>query len=104
VTITHPFHPWNGQQVKVIYIQRGADPDLMVQRPDGRHVMVAMSGTDYAGSVENEPRLPLPLLDVEGLHQVVRLIESMRREDHYPAKDNNSELVDPLPKPMLNDK
>ncbi len=90
--------------MKVIYIRRGADPDLMVQRPDGRHVMVAMSWTDYAGSEDKEPGLEPPLLEIEGLNQVVVLIEGMRREGHYPAKDDCSELAAPLPKAMLNEK
>ncbi len=104
MTITHPFHPWKGQQVKVIRIQRGADPDLMVQRPDGRHVMVAMSWTDYASSPHNEPHLSPPLLELEGLCQVVGLIEGMRREGRYPAHNNRSKLASALPEPMLNDK
>ena len=81
VTITHPYHPWSGQQVKVIYIRRGDDPDLQVQRPDGHHVMVAMSWTNYASFPGDAPRAsPPPLLDVGGLRQAVRLIEQIRKK------------------------
>ena len=81
VTITHPYHPWSGQSVKVIHVQRGIDPDLLIQRPDGRHVRVAMSWTDYASSPDDKPRAsPPPLLDVSGLRQVVRLIDGIRQE------------------------
>ncbi|MCP4453913.1 MAG: hypothetical protein GY809_20825 [Planctomycetes bacterium] len=81
VTITHPYHPWSGQSVKVIHVQRGIDPDLLIQRPDGRHVRVAMSWTDYASSPDDKPRAsPPPLLDVSGLCQVVRLIDGIRQE------------------------
>ena len=69
----------------MIYIQRGIDPDLLVQRPDGRHVVVAMSWTDYAGTPGDKPRaLPPPLLDVNGLRQVVRLIDRMNQEKDTP--------------------
>jgi len=88
----------------VIYIQRGADPDLMVQRPDGRHVMIAMSWTDYAGCAGDEPDLSPPLLAIEGLGQIVCLIEGMRREGRYPAEDTLGKLAGPRPKPMLRDK
>ena len=90
--------------MKVIYIRRGADPDLMVQRADGGHVMVAMSLTDYASSVEDEPAIERPLLALDGLRQAVRLIEGMRREGGNPAKDDHSALDDPQPKPKLKDK
>jgi hypothetical protein len=85
VTIIHPYHPWSGQPVKVIHVRRGVDPDLLVQRPDGRHVMVAMSWTDYAGSPGDKPRAsPPPLLDVSGLGQIVRLIDRIRQEKRIP--------------------
>jgi len=85
VTITHPFHPWYGQQVKIIYVRRGVDPDMLVQRPDGRHVFVAMSWTDYASSSEAVvPTSSPPLLDVGGLRQVARLIERMSTAKQTP--------------------
>ena len=66
-------------------MQRGVDPNLLVQRPDGRHVIVAMSWTDYAGSPGDQPRiLPPPLLDVSGLRQIVRLIDRIRQEKSSP--------------------
>ena len=58
---------------------------MLVQRPDGRHVLVAMSWTDYAGSAETvTPVGPPPLLDVGGLHQVARLIERIRAAKQTP--------------------
>ena len=66
-------------------MRRGVDPDLLVQRPDGRHVMVAMSWTDYAGSPSDKPRASPPLLlDVSGLRQIVRLIDRIRQEKSTP--------------------
>ena len=83
VTILRPNHPLYGQQVKVIRIRRGPDPDLIVQLEDGTHAAVAMSGTDYAGA----PAASLvasPLLALEGLHQAALLIEHLRQEGRFP--------------------
>ena len=85
VTIIRPDHPLYGQQVKVIRIRRGPDPDLIVQLEDGTHAAVAMSGTDYATSPEQSPALVVPhLLDLDGLHQAVLLIEHIRQEGRFP--------------------
>jgi hypothetical protein len=66
-------------------VERGIDPDLLIQRPDGRHVMVAMSWTNYASSPSDKLRAsPPPLLDVSGLRQVVRLIDRIRQEKSTP--------------------
>ncbi len=81
VTITHPYHPLRGQQVEVIRLRRGSDPDLIVRLPDGLHVTIAMSGTDYTGAPD--PDLPIsvpPLLAIEGLRQVVQFIDHIRPE------------------------
>ena len=93
MTITHPYHPRHGQQVKVIRIhRRGADPDLDVQFPDGLRVIVAMSWTDYASPGDfNPPSTPLHLLDLDGLRQAVQLIDRMRQEGRYPTTDSGGE-------------
>lgn len=66
-------------------MQRGVDPDLLVQRPDGRHVMVAMSWTDYASSPPDKARVcPPPLLDVSGLRQMLGVIDRIRQEKRPP--------------------
>lgn len=86
MTITHPFHPLRNQQVEIIFIRRGHDPDLIVRLPDGFHAAVAMSATDYAtSSVPDLPLGPLPLLDLEGLYQMVQLVDRLKREGRYPG-------------------
>jgi hypothetical protein len=61
------------------------DPDLLVHGPDGRHVRVAMSWTNYARSPDDSGRTsPPPLLDVDGLRQIVHLMERMRAEKDRP--------------------
>ena len=89
VTITHPYHPLRGQQVKVIRICRGSDPDLVIQCPDGSHIVVAMSCTDYATPQDFDSPLDSPhLLDLEGLRQAVRLIARIRQEERDPVVDD----------------
>jgi hypothetical protein len=76
VTITHPNHPFRGQQVEIIRIRRGIDPDLVVRLPDGQHVAIAMSGTDYAAPGQSAPVSSIEhLLDFQGLRQAVELVE-----------------------------
>ena len=98
MTITHPFHPLRGQQVEVVHIRRGRDPDLIIRLPNGNHTAVAMSLTDYAPTPPIEPSSgPLPLLDLEGLHQVVKFIDRLRQEGRYPleAEPGSCPIPDP---------
>src|SRR5712691_8114706 len=41
VTVIHPHHPLYGQQVEIIRIRRGADPDLIIRHLDGYHGAIA---------------------------------------------------------------
>jgi len=83
VTITHPFHPLRGQQVEVIYIRRGRDPDLIIRHPDGFNAAVAMSSTDYGLPPNSDPPFgPFHLLDVEGLRQAAHLIDRLGQAKH----------------------
>lgn len=73
VTITHPHHPLYQQQVEVLRIRHGADPDLIVRLPDGMHTAVAMSWTDYAGATPAPANgESLPLLSLAGLRQLIQ--------------------------------
>ena len=88
VTITHPHHPLYRQQVEVIRCRRGADPDLIVRLPDGRHAAVAMSWTDYAGATE-PPTDPSPgLLALAGLRQMVQWLDHWRQERRYDEESS----------------
>jgi hypothetical protein len=85
VTITHPHPPLYRQQVEVIRQRRGADPDFIVRLPDGQHVAVAMSWTDYAGVSEPPTTLPLTLLALASLRHIVRLRDHWRPGPPYDA-------------------
>ena len=69
----------------MINIQRGIDPDLLVQGPDDRHVRLAMSWTDYARSPSDPGQASRPLLlDVGGLRQIVYLMERIHADKDKP--------------------
>ena len=88
MTITHPQHPLCGQQVEIVRIRRGVDPDLIVRLPDGSHAAIAMSSTSYAAPPDHDSQLVSHhLLDFNGLCQVVQLIDHIRQEGRYPTAD-----------------
>ncbi len=75
MTVTHPLHPLHGQQVEVVRVRRGADPDLIVRLPDGRHAAIALSLTDVRAPIPTVgPGTTLPLLDGDGLRRLAALI------------------------------
>ena len=87
MTITHPHHPLRGQQLPVICVRRGENPDIIVQLPDGSHAAVALSATDYtvASSAPSLlAALPPHLLDLQGLRQMAQLIDALRRQGRLP--------------------
>ena len=89
MTITHPYHPLHGQQVEIIRVLSGTDPDLVVRHPGGRCIIVAMSWTDYAAPPEPDgPRVPPHLLDLDGLYQVAQLIDRIGGDGREPQADD----------------
>ena len=65
-------------------MRQGADPDLMVQLPDGTHAALAMSPTDSAGvPAPREP--PSPLLALDGRRQVAHLLAQLRQQGRFPS-------------------
>jgi hypothetical protein len=81
VTITHPHHPLRGQRVEIVRLRRGIDPDLIVRLPDGRHAAIALTGTDYAAPPNGDPPpRSNHLLDLNGLRQVLQLLERMTHD------------------------
>lgn len=87
VTITHPHHPLHGQRCEVVRIRRGVDPDLILRLPDGTHAAIVMSWTDSGegqalSAAQSGP--DLPLLDLQGLRQLLHLVDQLRQEDRFP--------------------
>jgi hypothetical protein len=78
VTVTHPFHPLKGQQVTILRIRNGADPNLIVRLPDGTHTALTMSNTDFV--LPEPPQDALAshvLLDPQGLYQLSLLVQRL---------------------------
>jgi Family of unknown function (DUF5372) len=90
VTITHPHHPLRGQRVEIIRLRRGADPDLIVRLPDGRHAAIALSSTDYAALPGDTPEpAPRHLLDLTGLRQVIQLLDHIAQRGPSASSDGD---------------
>jgi hypothetical protein len=79
VTITHPCHPLHGKQVQVLYICHGPQVQLIVQFPDGLRAYVPLDWTDLTSPQQHDsPADSRHLLDLDGLRQVVQLIDCIR--------------------------
>lgn len=93
MTITHPHHPLHGQRCEIVRIRRGVDPDFILRLADGSHAAIAMSWTDY-GEPQGLPAAPsrpdLPQLDLQGLRQIVHLLDQLRQEDRFPTPRRRS--------------
>ena len=88
--ITHRYHPWYGERLRLIRVCRGADPDLEVQVPNGLRLRVAMSCTDYATPQRTGySSTPPHMLDLDGLRLAAALVERMREEGRYPVADGD---------------
>ncbi len=62
-------------------MRRGTNPDIIIRTPDGSHMAVAMTSTDYVLPAETpEPEGPSHLLAIEGLWQAVEFIERWQQQ------------------------
>jgi hypothetical protein len=89
VTITHPHHPLRGQLGEVVFLRRGVDPDLILRLADSTHAAMAMSWTDAGegqvlSAAQSNP--DLPRLDLQGLRQILQLLDQLRPEDRFPQR------------------
>ncbi len=87
VTVTHPHHPLCGQQVEIIRVRRGPDPDLIIRHVDGYHGAIAASWTSYASATEALASEKPPLLDLEGLCHLARCVEQLEERSRHALKD-----------------
>jgi hypothetical protein len=68
-------------------MRRGPDPDLIIRHLDGYHGAIAASWTTYASSAEALATERPPLLDLEGLHQLARLVEQLQERSRPSLED-----------------
>ena len=87
MTVIHPHHPLYGQPVEIMRIRRGADPDLIIRHLDGYHGAIAASWTTYASASGALPAEKPPLLDLEGLCQLARLVEQLQERSRPSRED-----------------
>jgi Family of unknown function (DUF5372) len=87
VTVTHPHHPLCGQQVEIIRVRRGPDPDLIIRQSDGYHGAIAASWTSYASAAETLASEKPPLLDLEGLCHLARCVEQLEERSRHGLND-----------------
>src|SRR2546428_758116 len=82
------YYPLQGQRCEIVRIRRAVDPDLILRLADGSHAAMAMSWTAY-GEPQGLPAAPsrpdLPQLDLQGLRQIVHLLDQLRQEDRFPT-------------------
>jgi Family of unknown function (DUF5372) len=79
VTVSRPHHPLRGQRVEVVHVRRGADPDLIVRLPDGRHAAIAQSWTTEPDRPAAEcPAAATSLLAADGLRELAALVARLR--------------------------
>jgi hypothetical protein len=87
VTITHPHHPLCGQQLPVVNVRQGQNPDVIVALPDGSHGAVALRDTDAAAATAAD--LPAfrasHLLSLGGLRLLARFIADLRQQGRFPG-------------------
>ncbi|HZO26939.1 MAG TPA: DUF5372 family protein [Chloroflexota bacterium] len=77
--MSHPHHPLCGQRVEVVRVRRGADPDLIVRLPDGRHAAIAQSWTaEPHRPAAERPAAAAPLLAADGLRELAALVAHLR--------------------------
>jgi hypothetical protein len=85
--VTHPSHPLCGQQVEIIRVRRGPDPDLIIRHLDGYHGAIAASWTTYASTADAVACEQPALLDLEGLCQLARVIEQLQERHRLSGKE-----------------
>ncbi len=79
VTIIHPCHPRYSQRFKVVGLYRSDEFRIVIQLPDGLHIQIPAAWTDYATPLEGAlPTAPCHLLDLDGLRQVIQVIDRIR--------------------------
>ena len=84
VTVTHPHHPLRGQQLPIVCIRHGENPDVIVRLPDGSHAAIAVSATDLASKDSASLPPSSHLLDLKGLRQMAQLIHDLRQQGRFP--------------------
>ena len=68
-------------------VRRGPDPDLIIRHLDGYHGAIAASWTTYASAPDALPAAKPPLLDLEGLGQLARVVEQLQERSQASGEN-----------------
>jgi hypothetical protein len=84
ITITDPNHPHYGQKFMILGTQRGQNPKVLVQLPNGKRVRIPQKWTDYVQPPDDNANSNNEhLLDLHGLVKVVKMIERLKKEGNF---------------------
>jgi hypothetical protein len=79
VTITHPDHPYCGQQAVVLRVKGGVHVDLLVRFEDGHQMSVDAEWTDFRSRTGGCPPTVTYLFDVGRARRFVEMVGRLRR-------------------------
>jgi len=87
-----------GQRVEVVHVRRGADPDLIVRLPDGRHAAIAQSWTTEPHRPAAErPAAATSLLAADGLRDLAALVARLRERGRDANEVGTATTLGPVP-------
>ena len=87
VRVIHPHHYLFGKSVEIVRNIRDSE-DVVIQLPDKTYTLISLQLTDYYSPEGGVLKARAHLLDIDGLIEVVKLIDSIRsRESLSPNKD-----------------
>jgi hypothetical protein len=75
VTVTHPYHPLNGQKVEIVSVPRNPTLKILVQTEDDNIIGIPREWTDYERFPDDEMQEPPShLCSVEALRQLIGML------------------------------
>lgn len=78
VTVTHPFHPWNGQRFQILSRNPNNQNILNVRTSTGKKTIIPLDWTDRADPSPYQILENLsPILSFPHLQQMVKLVASL---------------------------
>jgi hypothetical protein len=81
ITITHPHHPYRGQQARVVRVKGGTHLDLLIRFEDGHRRSINAEWTDYWEKVGVHRPTVTHLFDAERARKFAEMVGRLRRQD-----------------------
>ena len=80
VTITHPDHPYCGQQAAVLRVKGGVHVELLIRFEGGHRMSIDAEWTDFWARAGGRPPAVTHLFDVDRARRFVEMVGRLRRE------------------------